>query len=462
MSTPSAPTVFISYAHADKLVARRIFRQFIAHRVNAIFDERALELGTRLTPSIRSKIESADMLLVVASLASANASWVELEMKFADDDGKAVIPLFIESVSAHPRFKDYKGVDATQREEFADVVHELIGTLFSSMDLELPTVDIAVSIAALRELEKQEPDLTPFISGTLDFDGLAYENCATVYNVPFHALDYAINTMFDVKRDLPAASCAASAFVFVGAGVRALSSWVEDTGNGGIPLVSAVGHKIEPSRISAAIKLLARCKPPNDQALCGFIHSNATQLDDLQRRSVIRLLTWPARQDSGGWGCDAASVALTHFPDAQEIQQIWRRWIHAGSFDGTPNSPQDLAWFLNEAHKHVQPGWEPVSDALRSHVRDCLRSGDGNAVGIAISHIEAAADEGIPVLAALLREAEGVAGTYEWNQWREKDRDAAELNGWYVHKIVSAARSDRDWARASVEAEKMFERQKRR
>jgi hypothetical protein len=462
MTALSAPTVFISYTNVDKLVARRIFRQFIAHHVNAIFDERALELGTRLTPSIRSKIESADILLVVASQASANASWVELEMKFADDDGKAVIPVFIEPVSAHPRFKDYKGIDATQREAFAEVIHELIRTLFSSMNLELPAVDIAVSVSALRELEKEEPDLTPFISGTLDFDGLAIENCKTVYNVPFHALDYTINTMFDVKRDIPAASCAASAFSFAGAGVRALSSWIEHTGNGGLQLVYAIGHTIEPSRIPAAIKLLARCQPPNDQALCDFIHSNASQLDDLQRRSVIRLLTWPIREDSGGSRCDAASVALKHFPDAKEIQQIWSRWIHAGSFDGTPDSPQDLAWFLSEAHKKVLPGWEPVNGALRSHVRDCLRSGNGNAVEIAMSHIEAAADEGVPVLADLLREAEGAPGCYEWNQWHQRDPDAADSMRWYLRATVREARSDRDWARARVEAEKMFEYQKRR
>jgi hypothetical protein len=109
-------------------------------------------------------------------------------------------------------------------------------------------------------------------------------------------------------------------------------------------------------------------------------------------------------------------MCLVGFPDAVEIQQMWTRWIHAGAFDGKPNSSMDLARYLTSAHKEGLSGWEPVNKALRNHVRGCLRPGDKGKVVVAMNHVRAAADAGAPVLGSLLREAEGVSGTAEWNR----------------------------------------------
>jgi hypothetical protein len=56
-----------------------------------------------------------------------------------------------------------------------------------------------------------------------------------------------------------------------------------------------------------------------------------------------------------------------------EIQQMWSRWIHSGTFDGKPSSPMDLARYMADAHKEGLSGWE-IHEALRTHVRGCLRS----------------------------------------------------------------------------------------
>jgi hypothetical protein len=146
-------------------------------------------------------------------------------------------------------------------------------------------------------------------------------------------------------------------------------------------------------------------------------------------------------------------VALENFPDALELQQMWSRWISSGAFD---NRSDLLAHHLTEAHKKGLPGWGPVNEALRSHVRSYLRSGNKNKVYTAVDHIQAVADKGAPVLSTLLREAEGVSGTAEWETWEEREPEAAEEMRWYVVAHAEEARGDRNWSRARESAERTF------
>lgn len=230
-----------------------------------------------------------------------------------------------------------------------------------------------------------------------------------------------------------------------------------------LPLVTTVGQsELEPSLIAAAIRLLQECDPPNNHALYKFIGQNATHLDQEQRRSVLRLITWPVREDTSRFADVLGWVAPNHFPDAIEIQQMWGRWIHTGAFDRGRSSPSSLASYFADAHKEQLPGLEPINEALRSHVRKYLRSGDEKKVGIATDHIVAAANADTPILASLLREAEGAAASAEWNDWQKRDADAAERMRWYVYEIVKEAAGDRDWLRAAKSAKQMVGFEKRR
>jgi hypothetical protein len=448
MASTQIPKVFLSHSHLDKRVARRLLRRLTAHGIRVWLDERELRVGVALTSSIRSQIEASDALLVIASQASADSEWVGLELDFAREHSKSVIPIFIEALAKHDRFRDFLGVDAVFPQTFADGIHGLMRDLFLSCGLELPPADPDVLTKGLRDVAREEPDLAPLILGYLESEGLYQENMDTAYNGAFHALDEALNALFDLNQDQKSAYHAAYGFCKAGAGVRALSLWIEATGDGGLPLVIAVGNTIEPSLIPAAIKLLTACDPPNNQALYSFIDRNSKQLDDTQRHSVTSLVTWPVRTDTTRMGDVLGWVAFKHFPDAQGIQQMWIRWIHAGAFDGKPGSPRDLARYLTDAANERLPGWEPVCDALRSHVRACLRSMDKDKVVIAMDHIQAAADAGAPVLGFLLGEAGGVSGTAEWDSWRKRDQDTAERMAWYVFKFAEEAAGDRNWLRA--------------
>src|ERR1700741_3795779 len=123
MNPSTGPKLFLSYSHQDRRVARCLVRYLTAGGISVWMDERELRVGAALSLSIRTQIQCADLVLVVASENSGMSDWVELELKFAQQHGKTVVPLFTHSVSAHERFRDYLGIDATSPQEFADAVH---------------------------------------------------------------------------------------------------------------------------------------------------------------------------------------------------------------------------------------------------------------------------------------------------------------------------------------------------
>lgn len=448
MTRTTVPKVFLSHSHVDKRIARRLVRRLTAHGIRVWLDERELRVGAALASSIRSQIDDSDTLLVIASPASTDSHWVGLELDFARERGKTVIPFFIEGVAQHERFRDYLGVDATSPQTFADAVQGLMRDLFVSLGLTLPPPDPSVLTVGLRDLAREQPLLAPLIIGCLDLEGLHQDNMATVHSVEFHALDEALNALLDLTPDENTAFHAAYGFRRVGAGSRALRLWITTTGDGGLPLVTAVGDAaLEPGLIPTAITLLAACHPPNNHALYEFIAHNSAQFDDAQRRSVIRLVTWPIRANANRLGDVLGWVAFKHFPDAGEIQQMWIRWVQDGVFD-RETGPMRLAQYLTDANKEELAGWVPVGEALQNHVRTCLRSCDRDNVIIAMDHVRAAADAGAPTLASLLREADGVSGTAEWDDWRRRDLDMAEWMEEYVREFAREAAGDRDWPAA--------------
>jgi hypothetical protein len=450
------PTAFLSHSHVHKRVARRVVRRLTAHGIRVWIDELELRVGATLTASIRQQIEQSDVLLVIISKDSAVSKWVELEVDFAQTKSKVIVPIFIDALAKPERFRDMLGIDATSPQAFAEVIDGLMRDLFASFEQEVPPLDRAILTSGLRSLAREEPDLAPLIVGCLDSEGLHVENIETVYKSAFHPLDDALNSLFDLTPTRAIAEHAAFGFRLAGAGVKALSSWMAETGDGGLPLVFAVGRTLDPSLFATAIKLLGACDPPNNQALFNFIQHNATQLDHEQQRSVIRLVTWPVRKDTENLADVLGWVAMKNFPETPEIQQMWSRWVEADSFDGKPNNPSDLARYLADANKEGLRGWNSIHDALRNHVRSYLRSSDKQKVVVAADHIMAAADQNAPVLQLLLSEANGVSGTAEWNDWKRRDRETAEWMGWYVFEVASEARGDRDWRRAWDSAKQMM------
>ncbi len=456
-------SVFLSHKHTDKTVARRLARELSAHGITAWLDEENLRPGAQLTATLRTHIEAADVVLVVASAAAARSKWVLLEMEHARKHDKRIVPFFIEPVARHKRFRDHLGIDATFLPGFAGSVRDFMRDVLETAGRDLPEPDPRTLEASLRALAREEPNVAPLVDGCLDGEGLHQEQMPAVYQAGFHPVDYALNALLSLKPTERIACHVAYGFAGAGAGADGMRRWIELSGNGGGPLNTAVGCRLDPSLIGTAIRLLESCAAPNNHALYQFIHHNAEQLDPGQRRSALRLVTWPTR-GPGELGDVLGGVAMRHFPEAIELQQMWSRWIRDGCFDGDPFGPADLARYFVSAKEERLRGWDPIHETLRQHVRRYLRSGDRQKVHTALDHLRANADAMTPALPALLREAEGVTGTAEWNDWRERDPEVAEEARWHLVTQVNEASGGRDWNAAWEKAEKMlaFEKERRR
>lgn len=99
--------------------------------------------------------------------------------------------------------------------------------------------------------------------------------------------------------------------------------------------------------------------------------------------------------------------------------------ILAGAFDGTPRAPVELARLLVDAHRTGLAGRERLDDALRTHVRDCLRSANARRVDIGLTHLEVTTRIGAPVAVSLVREAHDSVGDAAWAAWAKREPVAA-------------------------------------
>ncbi len=192
------------------------------------------------------------------------------------------------------------------------------------------------------------------------------------------------------------------------------------------------------TEIDTAIQAFGACDPPDNRALADFIERHAAQLTTPQRQAVLRLVTWPVRGPGQG-GADLGMAALTHFVDSDEVAATWSRWIRGGAFDGTPCAPAELARHLVEAQRQQVAGHERLDEALRTHVRASLRSGDAGRINTALTHLEVCARAGASIAGALVREAHGATGSAEWKAWTDREPEEAARLRTDVEQVADQA-----------------------
>ncbi len=428
-------------------------------------DTAELRFGDALTGSLQTSIESVDVMIVIASQASADSKWVGLELEHARKHNTTVIPLFIEAVQDHARFHDDLGVDATFAPRLGGAIRKVMLALAKMRDLELPAPDRDLLETGLRQLAVEEPDVSPLIVGCLEEEGLRYEHVDNVCQAGFHPLDAALDALFEHSPTRIVAYAAATTFSRAGgAGFSVLGQWVNGwAGDDELVLISAVGACLADEQLQLAIELLTACSPPNNHALYQFIAKNGERFGSLppMRRAALRLITVPVRGPER-FGDVLGQVAMRHFHDSPDLLMMWRRWIFDGHFDGEPCRPTRLAQSFALTAGRGEPGWEPIHDVLRQHVRAHLRSGDERRVDVALEHLRAQADAASPAPELLLRETSGVSGTAEWDDWRAREPEIAERMNWHVHFYDEQARTTRKWLLAYEEAERMSQLKEQR
>ena len=113
-----AATVFASYSHADREVARRVAARLTELGYRVWIDEGELRLGDSLVDAIAGAIAQVDFLVAFVSPASAASEWCQKEISLAmtgeiGREGITVIPVRLDRVQMPVTLADKLYLDAS-------------------------------------------------------------------------------------------------------------------------------------------------------------------------------------------------------------------------------------------------------------------------------------------------------------------------------------------------------------
>jgi hypothetical protein len=136
--------VFISYAQADKEIARRIADELRSSGLRVWFDEWELKPGDSIASRIDQAVSTSDMLLVLLSPRSIESRWVQSELNAAlsrelKSRAVTVIPALIEECEIPPLLADRLYLDL--RSNLERGVRRLVEQIAVAPDIDFSRLD---------------------------------------------------------------------------------------------------------------------------------------------------------------------------------------------------------------------------------------------------------------------------------------------------------------------------------
>jgi hypothetical protein len=103
------PHVFISYSHVNKSIAKRLSKRLDKIGVKHFLDEKAINWGASITPTVRKALDDCFAIVVVISHASLKSAWVPFEVGHAMGANfmganKRVLPLLTDPTLSLPGY----------------------------------------------------------------------------------------------------------------------------------------------------------------------------------------------------------------------------------------------------------------------------------------------------------------------------------------------------------------------
>lgn len=131
--------LFLSYATADREMARSIAEELRRHGLQVWFDEYELKVGDSLAEKIRDAISSSDYLIVLLSHHSVKSRWVrrELEAAFARELSTrdiTLLPVLISDCDVPPFLAQRLLIDL--REDYVTGIAKLVRQIGIASDID--------------------------------------------------------------------------------------------------------------------------------------------------------------------------------------------------------------------------------------------------------------------------------------------------------------------------------------
>src|SRR6266699_3626310 len=115
----SSPSVFVSYAHEDKELARALADALARHGLRVWIDEGELKVGDSIIECIATAIADIDFFLALVSEASRDSNWCRKELALAitgvlGREGMKVLPLRVDRANMPASLADLFYLEVTR------------------------------------------------------------------------------------------------------------------------------------------------------------------------------------------------------------------------------------------------------------------------------------------------------------------------------------------------------------
>lgn len=113
-SKAKAPSVFISYHHSNKEIAKKIATELKKISGHVWMDEFEISIGDSITEKIDSGLKSSDYFLILLSEEANKSRWSERELSNALKLGKTILPVKIDTSEVPKSIADIAYADISK------------------------------------------------------------------------------------------------------------------------------------------------------------------------------------------------------------------------------------------------------------------------------------------------------------------------------------------------------------
>lgn len=128
------PTVFLSYAHTDSDVVRRVADRLIASGIRVWRDEAILKPGTDWMREIERELSAADFVVFFISPNSMSSGWTKQELQVAlhrqvsGEGGAVILPVLLQDADVPPLLRQFQWIDLR-----GDNIEKAVGQLVDAV-----------------------------------------------------------------------------------------------------------------------------------------------------------------------------------------------------------------------------------------------------------------------------------------------------------------------------------------
>lgn len=125
----NTPKIYISYAHEDKDIAEKIYKELNLNPFVVLMDKYDIRVGDNIPNKLKEMLKESDYMLFISSKKSSGSEWANVEIDEAKNMDKKIFPIKVDESALPSLLKDT--MYANFSESFESGMNELVKALKS-------------------------------------------------------------------------------------------------------------------------------------------------------------------------------------------------------------------------------------------------------------------------------------------------------------------------------------------